>query len=102
MSKRVIINEKYVHSIQEDLIKLDDYIPLKALDGTDTEFGPKRWEFLRAIGKDEEMGARYRKARIKYNRLPSGEDVDFMAKEVLDFVNKYPQWSNIIGSLEKT
>jgi hypothetical protein len=97
MYKRVNINEKYIKSISEELATLDDCIPMGMWGSLSKEYEIERWEFL----KDHpEIRAQMKEQRHKYRNLPHGKDINFLYEETKKFVDKYPQWSEIIESVD--
>jgi hypothetical protein len=97
------INGDYVRSIQEDLAYLEDYIPFSILSYLDLSFVPLRNKFLKSLGIDKIIGKKLIKEKIGRNKVSNSDDklFEYDYQLVEDFINKYPEWSNIIKSSDK-
>jgi len=92
------LNEKYILSIADDLLYLEDFIPPKinqilALQ-RDLIWNHDRGVFLQKYPKVIDEMRRHRLEVISYKT--SEERDKILIQQVFDFVKKYPRWNQIV------
>ncbi|MBF4469180.1 MAG: hypothetical protein ISP01_07215 [Methanobrevibacter arboriphilus] len=92
------LDETYVISIANDLLYLEDFLPPK-INGIlalqkDLNFNQKRGEYLQ---KHPKIIQEMREHRIEvFSQKTFEKREEMLEQQVIDFIDKYPQWDKII------
>ena len=93
----------YENVIREDFLKIEEisdvlclfpgYLPRAITPNMDA---PKWIEHLKEIGLWDEILPIFHKKRIEYKRIPRGLKFEYEIREVIDWVNENPEYSEIL------
>lgn len=95
----ITLNEEYILSIRDDLINLPDFIPLK-INGVLAIHRELNWNRNRGLflqNNHPEVIKEMYNQRAKLTSFKSSEEREKISnQQVIEFVEKYPEWENII------